>query len=80
MACFGVGAGEITFRTVSGVVLVVAVVEVLVPGIVRIGCVLRPVVLPTSPCRRFAPISGETAPDRSWLLPAVSVVRMAVAS
>ena len=38
-----------------------------------------PVVLSTSPCRRLAPISRGTAPDLPGALPAVSVVRMAVA-
>ena len=56
----------------------VAVLEVLAPGVV--ARVLRSVELSTSPCRRLAPISGVTAPDRVALVcrAVVSVVRLAV--
>lgn len=56
----------------------VAVLEVLAPGVV--ARVLRSVELSTSPRRRLAPISGETAPDRAALVcrAVVSVVRLAV--
>jgi UPF0716 family protein affecting phage T7 exclusion len=60
------------------VVVLVAVVEVLVPGVV--AGVLRSFALSTSPRRRLAPTSGETAPDRACTHAAVSVMRMAVPS
>ncbi len=58
------------------VVVLIAVVEVLNVGVV--GRVLRPFVLSTSPRRRLAPISGETAPDGPTDSSAVSAMRMAV--
>ena len=60
------------------VVVLVAVVEVLVPGRGVRG--LRCVALSTSPRRRLAPISGETAPDPAWPWPAVSVMRVSLPS
>jgi hypothetical protein len=60
------------------VVVLVAVVEVLVPGVV--AGVLRSFALSTSPGRRLAPTHWETAPDRTCQLAAVSVMRMAVPS
>jgi hypothetical protein len=60
------------------VVVLVAVVEVLVVGVV-VG-VLRRVVLSTSPGRRLEPISVVTAPDLVCTLAAVSVVRLSVPS
>jgi hypothetical protein len=64
------------------VVVLVAVAEVLVPGIVCVRGVLRWFALSMSPCRRFAPISMETALERPGMKgwPAISTMRMAVAS
>jgi hypothetical protein len=55
------------------VVVLVAVVEVLIPGVRAVDA------LSTSPDRRLAPIGGVTAPDLSCASAAVSVMRMAVA-
>jgi hypothetical protein len=58
------------------VVVLVAVVEVLVPGVVVVSSVLRGIVLYASPPRS---LEEETAPDLP-AEPVVSLMRMAVAS
>ena len=67
--------GSGTQLVVLVVVVLVAVVEVLIPGPAGLGDVV--IVLSTSPGRAFGQV---TAPDRTRRLPAVSVLRMSVAS